>query len=69
MNEKSGRSPFGGVGLELRERHEVRRELILEPREVDHAVPENAEGSADVDLPRLAVVVEPVEDRLGVVAR
>ena len=67
MNEKSGSVAVRGIGLELRERHEVGREVILEPLVVDHAGARRAHRLGDVDLPGLAVVVEPVEDRLGVV--
>ena len=61
-----GQVPGGGIGLELGERHEVRREPVLEPGVVDQAGGREPVRLGDVDLPRLAVLLQPVEDRLGV---
>ena len=64
-----GQRPGGGVALELGERHEVRRQPVLQPRVVDDAVERERHRLHHVDLPRLAVLLEPLEDRLRVVLR
>ena len=63
-----GQVPVGGVGLELGERHEVRGQVILQPLVVDDGGGRELHRLGDVDLPGLAVVLQPVEDRLGIVA-
>ena len=57
------------VSLELGERHHVRRQQVLQARVVDEPVERDRHRLRHVDLPALAVLLEPFEDRLGVVLR
>ncbi len=67
MSEKCGRVPAAASRSNSAEGHEVGGEAVAQPRHVDHPGEGDRVGLEHVDLPGLAVLLEPVEDRLGVV--